>query len=129
MEVTKQAVEDAIRRIDPAGVASARWFGGKGRAIGSIELARRSCSPATGGTSWRSRTSSLSRTDRAVPVPLVADAGALRPAAEGDGTLVGMAGAIAEGRTIPALPSIPEVLRNRLSPAGHARVPAGLGPA
>ena len=40
--------------------------------------------------------------------PLVADAGALRPAAEGDGTLRALAGAIAEGRTIPALPSNPE---------------------
>ena len=53
--------------------------------------------------------------------PLVADAGALRPAAEGDGTLRALAGAIAEGRTIPALPSVPEVPRNRPRPARSRR--------
>ena len=48
MEVTKPAVEDAIRRIDPAGVASARWFGGKGRAIRSIQLAEAFVLPGDG---------------------------------------------------------------------------------
>ena len=58
---------------------------------------------------WLSRTSSAERAPaEAYLFPLVVDAGVLRPAAEGDGTFRALAGAIAEGRTIPALPSIPE---------------------
>ena len=109
MEVTRPAVEDAIRRIDPAGVASARWFGGKGRAIRSIELAEAFVLPGDG----RHVLAVANVVSERVPAeaylfPLVTDAGALRPAAEGDGTFRALAGAIAEGRTIPALPSIPE---------------------
>ena len=109
MEVTKPAVEDAIRRIDPARVASARWFGGKGRAIGSIELAEAFVLPGD-----RRHVLAVANVlyehapTEAYLFPLVADADALRPAVEGDGTLRALAGAIAEGRTIPALPSVPE---------------------
>jgi maltose alpha-D-glucosyltransferase / alpha-amylase len=109
VEVTKGAVEDAIRGIDQAGVASARWFGGKGRAIGSIELAEAFVLPGDGRRVLAVANVVYQRGPaEAYLFPLVADAGALRQAAEGDGTLRALAGAIAEGRTIAALPSTPE---------------------
>jgi maltose alpha-D-glucosyltransferase/alpha-amylase len=109
VEVTKSAVEDAIRRIEPAGVASARWFGGMGRAIGSIELAEAFVLPGDGRHVLAVANVVYERAPaEAYLIPLVADAGVLRPAAAGDGTLRALAGAIAEGRTIPALPSVPE---------------------
>ena len=109
MEVTKPAVEVAIRRIDPAGVASARWFGGKGRAIGSIELAEAFVLPGDGRHVLAVANVVYERgPTQAYLFPLVADGEELRPAAEGDGTLRALAGAIAEGRTIPAIPSVPD---------------------
>ena len=109
MEVTKPAVEDAIRGIDRAGVASARWFGGKGRAIGSIDLAEAFVLPADGRHVLAVANVVYERGPaEAYLFPLVADASALRQAAEGDGTLRALAGAIAEGWTIPALPRTPE---------------------
>ena len=122
MEVTKPAVEDAIRRIDPAGVASARWFGGKGRAIGSIELAEAFVLPGELPSDGRHVLAVANVVYERGPAeaylfPFVADAGALRPAVEGDGTLRALAGAIAEGRTIPALPSVPEAAAPAAQPA------------
>ena len=109
MEVTKPAVEDAIRRIDPGGVASARWFGGKGRAIRSIQLAEAFVLPGDGRHVLAVANVVAERAPaEAYLFLLVVDAGVLRPATEGDGTFRALAGAIAEGRTIPALPSIPE---------------------
>ena len=133
VEVTKPAVEDAIRRIDPAGVASARWFGGKGRAIRSIELAEAFVLPGDGRHVLAVANVVYERGPaEAYLFPLVADAGVLRPAAEGDGTLRALAGAIAEGRTIPALPSDPDACCGT-GPGwpghGGARVPSGVGPA
>jgi len=118
VEVTRPAVEDAIRRIDRAGVASARWFGGKGRAIRSIELAEAFVLPDDGRHVLAVANVVSERAPaEAYLFPLVADSGALRPAAEGDGTLRALAGAIAEGRTIPALPSIPEGAVEAAQPA------------
>ena len=109
MEVTKGAVEDAIRGIDPADVAAARWFGGKGRAIGSIEIAEAFALPGDGRHVLAVANVVFERGPaEAYLFPLVAGADPLRPAAEGDGTLRALAEAIAEGRTIPALPSVPD---------------------
>jgi maltose alpha-D-glucosyltransferase / alpha-amylase len=124
VEVTRPAVEDAIRRIDRAGVASARWFGGKGRAIRSIELAEAFVLPDDGRHVLAVANVVSERPPaEAYLFPLVADSGALRPAAEGDGTLRALAGAIAEGRTIPALPPVPE---GAAEPAQPAPVTAAL---
>jgi len=109
VEVTKGAVEDAIRGIDPADVAAARWFGGKGRAIGSIEIAEAFALPGDGRHVLAVANVVFERGPaEAYLFPLVAGADPLRPAAEGDGTLRALAEAIAEGRTIPALPSVPD---------------------
>jgi len=124
VEVTKATVEAAVRRIDPDAVASARWFGGKGRAIRSIELAEAFVLPGDGRHVLAVANVVSERAPaEAYLFPLVADAGALRPAAEGDGTLRALAGAIAEGRTIPALPSVPE---GGVEPAQPAPVTAAL---
>jgi hypothetical protein len=109
VDVTKPAVADAIRGIDRAGVAAARWFGGKGRPIGSIDLTEAFVLPGDGRHVLAVANVVYERGPaEAYLFPLVADARALRQAAEGDGTLRALAGAIAEGRTIPALPSTSE---------------------
>jgi maltose alpha-D-glucosyltransferase/alpha-amylase len=109
VEVTRAAVEDAMRRADPADVASARWFGGKGRAIRSIELAEAFVLPGDGSHVLAVANVRYERGPvDAYLFPFVADGPGLRPAAEGDGTLQALAVAIAEGRTIASLPSAPE---------------------
>ena len=118
MEVTKPAVEDAIRRIDPAGVASARWFGGKGRAIRSIELAEAFVLPGDGRHVLAVANVAYERGPaEAYLFPFVADGGTLRPAVDGDGTLRALGGAIAEGRTIASLPSVSDAAAGPAQPA------------
>jgi maltose alpha-D-glucosyltransferase / alpha-amylase len=95
-------VDAAVRAIDPAGVAGARWYGGKGRAIERIE-------PAEAfdlGSGAVLAVADIEPTDGPAGrylLPLRIEGGGLRPAVDGDGTWRALAVAVAEGRTIPSL--------------------------
>ncbi len=102
--LTRADVEAAISSLDLEGVAEARWFGEKGRAIEAIELdeafvlddaaphllAIASTRLAGGGSSRYS----FALTGRP-----------LRPAEPGDGAWRALAGAMADGRAIAAIPA------------------------
>lgn len=111
MEIARSDFDAAIRRLSPADVAGARWFGGKGREIRSVELAEAFVLSGDGRHV-------LSLVDVAYDrgpndtylFPMIALDGAIRVAREGDGTLRALAVAIAEGRTIPSMPSAPEAV-------------------
>ena len=109
MEISRGDVETAIRAVSAADIEGARWFGGKGRAIRSVELAEAFVLPGDGRHVLAVANVAYDRgPSDAYLFPLVGDEGALRIAQEGDGTLRALAVAIAEGRTIPSLPSGPE---------------------
>ncbi|MEX2011731.1 MAG: hypothetical protein WEF51_05800 [Chloroflexota bacterium] len=101
IEPTWSDVESAVRAIDPAEVAGARWYGGKGRAIERI-------SPAEAFDLGAGAVLAIVEIEPAdgpagrYLLPLRAE-GQLRGAAEGDGTWRALAVAVAEGRTIPSL--------------------------
>jgi maltose alpha-D-glucosyltransferase/alpha-amylase len=102
--VTLADVEAAVLSLDPAALAEARWFGEKGRAIEAIDLdeafvlddaaphvlAIVSARLAGGGSSRYS----VVLTERP-----------LRPAEPGDGAWRALAGAMADGRAIAAIPA------------------------
>jgi maltose alpha-D-glucosyltransferase/alpha-amylase len=102
IEPTWSDVEAAVRGVEPADVAGARWYGGKGRAIERIApaeafdlgagavLAIVDIEPADGPAGR-------------YLIPLRAEGGELRQAVEGDGTWRALAVAVAEGRTVPSL--------------------------
>ena len=110
MEIGRSDVEAAIQRLSHADIAGARWFGGKGREIRSVELAEAFVLPGDGGHVLALADVAYDRGPAdAYLFALVADDGTLRVAREGDGTLRALAVAIAEGLTIPSLPSAPEL--------------------
>jgi hypothetical protein len=102
IEPTWSDVEAAVRGVEPADVAGARWYGGKGRAIERIApaeafdlgagavLAIVDIEPADGPAGR-------------YLIPLRAEDGELRQAVEGDGTWRALAVAVAEGWTVPSL--------------------------
>jgi trehalose synthase-fused probable maltokinase len=102
IEPTWSDIEAAVQAIDPADVAGARWYGGKGRAIvriaaaeafdlgGGAVLAIADVEPADGSSGT-------------YLLPLRADGPVLQVAVEGDGTWRALAVAVAEGRTTPSL--------------------------
>jgi trehalose synthase-fused probable maltokinase len=103
-EPTWAEITAAVRAIDPAEVSAARWFGDKGRAVERIEpteafaladgavLAVVEVAIAGGDRPSRYSVALTSVDDR------------LAPAAQGDGAWRALAAAIADGRTIPAVP-------------------------
>jgi trehalose synthase-fused probable maltokinase len=105
-EPTRAAIAAAIGALDRDALASARWFGGKGRAIKAIELAEAFVLP---GRPVGRHVLAVARVayERGRPdlylVPLVSEPGGLRPAVEGDGVYRSLAQAVADARTIPAL--------------------------
>jgi len=102
IEPTWSDVESAVRGIDPADIAGARWYGAKGRPIERITpleafdlgagavMAIVDVQPADGPVGR-------------YLLPLRAEEGGLHPAVEGDGTWRVLAVAVAEGRTVPSL--------------------------
>ena len=105
MEIAREHAEAAIRRLDPADIAAARWFGGKGREVRSIGLAEAFVLPGDRHTLAVADVAYDRGPADAYLFPLIADGGGLRLAADGDGTFRALAVAIAEGRTIPSLPT------------------------
>jgi maltose alpha-D-glucosyltransferase/alpha-amylase len=102
-EATFGAVARFVAGIAPPELSSARWYGGKGREVAAIDLAEAfALDPAallaivdvtdTGGGTGR------------YSLPLRHDVSGLALAADGDGTWRSLAVAVAEGRTIAALP-------------------------
>lgn len=112
--LTRQLVAEAVARLDPAMVAAERWFGGKGAAIERIVLAHafvlpsiaRGSEPVDAVLAAVDVQAGGRRPERYL-VPLVAAPGTVRPADPGDGAWLALARAIAEGRTLPALPPGP----------------------
>ena len=104
MEITRDLAEATIRQLDPADVAAARWFGGKGREIRSIGLAEAFLLPGDRHVLAVADVAYARGPADAYLFPLVADEGGLRLATDGDGTFRALAVPIAEGRTIPSLP-------------------------
>jgi maltose alpha-D-glucosyltransferase/alpha-amylase len=104
VEITRELAEAAIRRLDRVEIAAARWFGGKGREIRSVGLAEAFVLPGQQHALAVAEIEYERGAADAYLFPLVAEGEALRPARDGDGTFRALAGAIAEGRTIPSLP-------------------------
>jgi maltose alpha-D-glucosyltransferase/alpha-amylase len=105
-EPSHAEVASAVTGLDVASITTARWFGGKGRAIARVEAAEAFVLPGGAGSVL-----AIARIhyDRGAPdryvVPLARDGsdGTLRVAEAGDGVWRALAVAVAEGRTIPAL--------------------------
>jgi trehalose synthase-fused probable maltokinase len=102
IEPTWSDVEAAVRAIDPADVAGARWYGGKGRAIARIRPAE-AFDLAAGAVLAIADIEPVEGPAGRYLLPLRAERAGLRVAVEGDGTWRALAVAIAEGQTIPSL--------------------------
>jgi len=126
-DLARPAVAAAVSGIPHADLAVARWFGGKGRPIASVELAEAFELPGEGGYVLAVVDVAYARgsADRYL-VPLVTERAELRLATEGDGTLRALAVAIAEGRTIPALPGDPEASSGEATATAPGPVSAAL---
>ena len=114
---SREAVEVALRGLDRADLAAARWYGDKGRAIEDVD-ARRGLRPRRRRPPARPRDrrgSGAAATGSAGPVPGGTDRGPAATGRPGDGTWRALAAAMADGRTIAALP--------RPTPTGDARRP------
>ena len=106
-----------IAALDPDAIATARWFGGKGRAIRSVALAEAFILPGDGAQVLAAVDVAFERgpADRYV-FALSRGADGLRIAIEGDGAWRALAVAIAEGRTIPSLAREPDVATAATTP-------------
>jgi maltose alpha-D-glucosyltransferase/alpha-amylase len=104
VETTRSAVEAAIGRLLPADVGAARWFGGKGREVRSIDLVDAFALSDEGHVLAIADVGYARGPTEAYLFPLIAATGEVRHAVDGDGTLRALAVAIAEGRTIASLP-------------------------
>jgi maltose alpha-D-glucosyltransferase / alpha-amylase len=103
--ISRGDVAAAVARLDRDALAGARWFGGKGRAIDSVNLAEAFVLPGEGGHVLALVAVGYARgAADTYLVPFTVDGGSLRPAEAGDGTYRALALAIAEGQTVPALP-------------------------
>jgi len=102
IEPTWSAVEAAVRRVDPAGIAVARWYGAKGRPIERIVAAEAFDLGAGAVLAIVDIEPADGRAGRYL-LPLLAADGDLAVAAGGDGTWRALAVAVAGGRTIPSL--------------------------
>jgi maltose alpha-D-glucosyltransferase/alpha-amylase len=103
VEIAREDAEAAIRQLDPADIAAARWFGRKGRELRSIALAEAFVLPGARHVLAVADVAYERGPADAYLFPLIAHGGRLRLATDGDGTFRALAVAIAEGRTIPSL--------------------------
>jgi maltose alpha-D-glucosyltransferase/alpha-amylase len=108
VEIAREDAEAAIRQLEPADIAASRWFGGKGRELRSITLAEAFVLPGERHVLAVADVAYERGPADAYLFPLIADGDGLRIAADGDGTFRALAVAIAEGRTIPSLPTAGE---------------------
>jgi maltose alpha-D-glucosyltransferase/alpha-amylase len=103
----REAVEIALRGLDHADLAAARWYGGKGRTIEGVALDEAFALDARGSHVLAIvRIRASDDVDGRYLLALTGDP--LRPADPGDGTWRALAAAMAEGRSIAALPTIDE---------------------
>jgi maltose alpha-D-glucosyltransferase / alpha-amylase len=102
IEPTWPDVESAVRRLDSAAIATARWYGGKGREIARIVPAEAFDLGAGAVLAVVDVEQAGGGTGRYL-LPLRANGGGLRAATEGDGTWRALSVAVAEGRTVPSL--------------------------
>jgi maltose alpha-D-glucosyltransferase/alpha-amylase len=105
VEISRQDVEETIRRLDLTDIAAARWFGGKGREIRSIGLGEAFVLPGDRHVLAVADVAYERGPTDAYLFPLIAEGEGLRIATDGDGALRALTVAIAEGRTIPSLPT------------------------
>jgi trehalose synthase-fused probable maltokinase len=130
MTLARAEVAAAVRALDPDDLAARRWYVHKGEMPSSARLAHAfALSDEVALALVDLRVGEGSGHDERYAIPFVRDpvAGAVREAAEGDGAWRALAVAIAEGRTIPALPHEDAALQKAVSrPADPARVDAAL---
>ncbi|MCJ7709472.1 MAG: hypothetical protein MUQ32_01450, partial [Chloroflexi bacterium] len=107
MDLPRADVAAAVRALDPSDIASRRWFLQKGEVATSARLAH--AFPLSVDTVLALvdlRIGEGSGRQERYAIPFIRDpaSGTVREAVEGDGAWRVLAVAIAEGRTIPALP-------------------------
>jgi len=102
-ELTWAEVGAALDGLDPGQVAAARWFGGKGRPVDRIAPVEAFDLGAGAGLAIADVGERGGPAGRYL-LPLTREAGRVRIAVEGDGVWRALAVAIAEGRTVPAVP-------------------------
>jgi maltose alpha-D-glucosyltransferase/alpha-amylase len=99
----RDAIASAVAGLDPAEIAAARWFAGKGGGVERVALDEAFVLDPDGRHALAIATIHLEGGERQrYQVPLTG--GPLRPAEPGDGTWRALAAAMADGRVIPALP-------------------------
>ncbi|MDQ2965387.1 MAG: phosphotransferase, partial [Chloroflexota bacterium] len=127
IEPTWSDVESAVREIDPADIAGARWYGAKGRAIERVAPVE-AFDLGAGAVLAVVEVAAAGGPPGRYLLPLRGAAGGLRQAVEGDGTWRGLAVAVAEGRTVPSLrrPATPTGVPGPVSAALVCRPAAAL---
>jgi trehalose synthase-fused probable maltokinase len=101
-ELTFAAARSAVEGLDRDAITAARWFGGKGSTVERVTLGEAFDLGAGHGLAI-AEVAGANGSARYL-FPLRHDAATARVAADGDGTWRELSVAIAEGRTIPAVP-------------------------
>jgi len=125
-ELTWPEVAAALAALEPAEVAAARWFAGKGRPVDRIVAVEAFDLGSSVGLAV-AEVGERGKPAGRYLLPLVRASGVVRVAIEGEGAWRALAVAIAEGRTVPALARTATTAPGPLTAALVCRPASGLG--